>query len=80
METSKRRSINFCVNQIYPIKCQCCPHIEISQLICTANQLNGFYMSATLAFNGLKEGHVQRSIQIPEMDVFAKIAALRKIP
>ena len=27
--------------------------IEKSQLICTANQLSGFYMTATLAFNGL---------------------------
>ena len=36
-----------------PIKCQCCPHIETSQLICTANQLTGFYMWATLALNGL---------------------------
>ena len=26
-----------------------------SQLICCANQLTGFYMSATLAFNGLKQ-------------------------
>ena len=33
---------------------QCCPHIETSQLICTANQLTGFYMRATLALNGLK--------------------------
>ena len=31
----------------------CCPHIETSQLICKANQLTGFYMRATLAFNGL---------------------------
>ena len=31
---------------IWPIKCQCRPHIETSQL-------NGFYMRATLAFNGL---------------------------
>ena len=37
-----------------PIKCQCCPHIETSQLICCANQLTGFYMRATLIFNGLK--------------------------
>ena len=36
-----------------PIKCQCCPHIETSQLICTANQLAGFYMRITLALNGL---------------------------
>ena len=32
---------------------QCCPHIETCQLICRANQLTGFYMRATLAFNGL---------------------------
>ena len=37
----------------YPIKCQCCPHIEKCQLICTSNQLTGFYMRATLARNGL---------------------------
>ena len=33
--------------------CQCCPHIRTSPLIFTANQLTGFYMRATLAFNGL---------------------------
>ena len=27
--------------------------METSQLICTANQLTGFYMRATLTFNGL---------------------------
>ena len=36
-----------------PTKCQCCLHIETSQLICTANQLIGFYMRVTLALNGL---------------------------
>ena len=36
-----------------PIKCQCCPRIETSQLIYTANQLTGFYMRATLALNGV---------------------------
>ena len=30
-----------------------CDHIEISQLICRANELTGFYMMATLAFNEL---------------------------
>ena len=35
------------------IKCQCCAHIETSQLICTANRLTGFYMRATLALNEL---------------------------
>ena len=42
----------FCV--LKPIKCQCSPDIETSQLICTANQLTGFYMGATLAFDVLK--------------------------
>ena len=36
-------------------QCHCCPHIETSQLICTANQLTGFYMRATLTLNGLRE-------------------------
>ena len=39
-----------------PIKCRCCPHVETSQLICCANQLTGFYMRATLSFNGLIVG------------------------
>ena len=29
--------------------------MESSQLICTANQLTGFYMRAILALNGLSE-------------------------
>ena len=40
---------------VYPIKCQYCPHIETSQLICMTNQLTGFYTRATLALNGLNE-------------------------
>ena len=40
-------------------KCQCCPHIETSQLICKAYQVIDFYMRATLAFNGLR---IQESI------------------
>ena len=32
-----------------------CPHIETSQLICSANQLTGFYMRETLTFNELNE-------------------------
>ena len=35
----------------YLIKCQSCHYMETSQLICYANQLTGFYMMATLAFN-----------------------------
>ena len=37
-----------------PIKCQCCPHIETSQSIGTANQLTGFCMRTKLALYGLK--------------------------
>ena len=37
----------------WPIKCQCYPHIETSQLICCENQLTGYYMRATLVVNGL---------------------------
>ena len=38
---------------LFCIKRQSCHHIETSQLICSKNQLTGFYMSATLAPNGL---------------------------
>ena len=33
--------------------------METSQLICTENQLTGFYMGATLTFNGLKAASVK---------------------
>ena len=47
--------LNLCLSRMFiskgqPIKCQCCPHLEASQLICCSNQ---FYMRATLAFNKL---------------------------
>ena len=35
------------------IKRKNCHHIETSQLICSPNQLTGFYMIATMAFNDL---------------------------
>ena len=35
------------------MKRQSCHHIETSQLICSANQLTGFYLMAFLAFNEL---------------------------
>ena len=35
------------------VKRQSCHHIETTQLICSANQLTGFYMMVTLAFNEL---------------------------
>ena len=31
----------FSPSESYPIKCQCCPHTETSQLICCAMALNG---------------------------------------
>ena len=39
------------------------PHIETSQLICTANELTCFYMRATLALNGLNKGKKRREPQ-----------------
>ena len=36
-----------------PIKCQCCPHIETSQLICCGIQLTGSYMRKPLPLTGL---------------------------
>ena len=38
---------------------QTCHHIETSELISSANQLTGFYMVTTLAFNELKSGDMQ---------------------
>ena len=40
-----------CTNQ--PFNGQCSHHIETSQLICSANQLTGFYTMGTLAVKGL---------------------------
>ena len=31
------------------------PHVENSQLICSENELTGFYMTETLTFNELNE-------------------------
>ena len=40
------------------MKRQNCHHIETSQLICSGNQLTGFYMMVTLAFNVLVKNFV----------------------
>ena len=40
-------------NNFKLIKRQSCHYKETSQLICSANQLTGFYMMATSAFNVL---------------------------
>ena len=37
----------------YLIKGQSCYHIENNQLICSENQLSGFYMMTALGFNEL---------------------------
>ena len=48
-----------------------CHHIETSQLICSVNQLTGFYTMATLAFNELTDmllthtNHKHRKSQYP---------------
>ena len=59
--------LNSCLHLVkpsYPIKCQCCSHIETSQFICCANQLTGFYMRATLAFNGLILAELNQLIKL----------------
>ena len=38
---------------------QCSQHIELSQLICAANQLTGFYIMGTSANKGLKNDKVE---------------------
>ena len=43
--------------------------METIQLICTANQFTGFYMGATLAFNGLSELTSIRTIGFPIISV-----------
>ena len=64
--------------QNWPIKCQCCPHTESSQLICYAKQLTVFYARTTLAFNGLiylgilLEAYSE-PCQTSKMEHFAKI-------
>ena len=53
--SQKHAPIKKAFSVLFPlsIKCQCCPHIETSQLIYIANELADFYMRATLAFIGL---------------------------
>ena len=46
-------NLNNLDNNLQLVKRQSCHHIETSQLICSANQLTGFYMIAILAFNEL---------------------------
>ena len=58
---------------IRPIKCQCCPHIKTSQLICTATQLACFYMRATLAFDGLNTEVHSKLSQISKIKLFAEM-------
>ena len=39
------------------IKRPICHHTETSQLICSSNQMTGFYMTTTLVFNVLMKNH-----------------------
>ena len=55
-----------------PIKCQCRPHIETSQLICCTNQLTGLYMTATLAFTGLNKNYYEGFIQETNKKLYIK--------
>ena len=41
-----------------------CHHVGTSQLICGANELTGFYMLVTLAFNELKLTWSQQNIKL----------------
>ena len=53
------------------IKHQSSHHAETSQLICRGNQLNGFYMVVTLAFNQLMalNGFINKIKNIPPLQV-----------
>ena len=44
-----------------PFNDQCSHHRETSQLICSANQLSGFYMMGTLVVKKLKRSENQKS-------------------
>ena len=53
-----------------------CPHIETSQMICSANQLTGFYMRETLKFNELNEQNkVHRFTNPPLVTCLPSISA-----
>ena len=61
-----------------PINCHCCPHVETSLLICCSNQLPGFYMKATTAFNGLNRG--KRNGKYPHfVEYFERIRTIAAI-
>ena len=53
MKENSSSQVKKLCNLSQSIKCQCCPHIETSQLICKASQLTSFYMRAIQPFNGL---------------------------
>ena len=55
-------------------KCQCCPHIGTSQLICCAKQLTGFYMRAILALNGSNRQH---SLMLTSVEIAVRIVTCK---
>ena len=50
----------------------CYLHIEISQLICCANQLAGFYMRTILALNGFTNVEISTFVSPSRFDVEIK--------
>ena len=63
-----------------PIKCQCCLHIETSQLI--SNQLIGFSIRATLALNGLRTAeyyNIEKAPPPTNKSVYNAVESIKKI-
>ena len=69
--SNSNQLVKSCDSDIYyPIKCQCCPHIGTSQLICCANQLAGFNMRATLTLNGLINFTLEDELYLHEITMY----------
>ena len=81
--TSHRSHQFFCLILFYisfwPMNCQCCSHMETSQLICTANRLTGFYVGATLAANELISGCHFSQLSRPSFSISWKKKSLKQI-
>ena len=56
--------------------------LETSQLICSANQLTGFYMAATLALNGLKyrSSHPEMFLEKSVLKISSKFTGEHSCP
>ena len=70
----------FILNDHCLIRRKSCHHIETNQLICSANQLTGFYMMETLAFNELMIILFHQRFMLPlstEPEMFCKKGDLK---